>query len=76
MKNTLEEIIESFSVEPPTYEYWDKLTDIPVCSREVYGVIRSVKPNDHCYWNLDFGLWEENDEHFRNRIKEMMNEKC
>lgn len=71
MKNTLEEIIESFSVEPPTFKYWDKLTDIPAYNREVYGDIRSVKPNDYCYWNSDFGLWEEDDEHFRYRIKEL-----
>lgn len=34
-----------------------------------YGDDEKIKPNDHCYWNKDRGIWEEGDEHFKNRIK-------
>ena len=44
--------------------------------RETYGSDVNNKPNDHCNW-VDVGysrnifVWEENDEHFRNRIKSL-----
>ena len=74
MKNILEEIIESFSAEPPSFEYWNKLADIPVFSREIYGSDFDIKPNEHCFWDSEYGFWRENDEHLRNRIKGMKNE--
>lgn len=50
----------------------DRVSNYVPLLREVYGVLYHEKPNDHCYWNSDFGLWEENDEHFRNRLKEKL----
>lgn len=48
----------------------DDLTKIPVIQRIIYGTDPEEKPNDHCNWDTTWGFWEENDEHFRNRIKE------
>lgn len=50
----------------------DRLCSYIPLLRQIYGVLHHEKPNDHCYWNSDFGFWEENDEHFRNRIKEKL----
>ena len=46
----------------------DDLVEIPALCREDYGVDKSNKPNDPCYWDYDFGRWEEDDEHYRSRV--------
>lgn len=59
-------------VNTSTGDDLDRVSNYTPLLREVYGVLHCNKPNDHCYWNSDFGFWEENDEHFRNRIKEKL----
>lgn len=46
----------------------EEMSAIKPVVRAVYGCIRSSKPNDHCYWDSDFGLWMEDDATFRDRI--------
>lgn len=46
----------------------DGIATIQPVVRAAYGCIRSSKPNDHCYWDSDFGLWMEDDASFRARI--------
>lgn len=54
----------------------DYLMSLPQVSREIYGYDENIKPNDHCVWR-DIGYsqstmaWVENDEHLRNRLKEI-----
>lgn len=42
---------------------------IPHKCRISYGSDESTRPNGNCYWDADLGLWIENDQHFRARIK-------
>lgn len=61
------------------YSELDKLLKINPVSRIIYGYDKNDKPNDYCNWIEYIGLsgniisyWEENDWHFRQRIKEMI----
>lgn len=50
----------------------DRMTSLPVQIRKVYGDGNKPKPNGHCKAHVNlFGelVWEETDEHFRNRLK-------
>lgn len=67
---TEEDYFKQFDPVTASGEELDKLCGYVPLMRQVYGVLYREKPNDHCYWNSDFGFWEENDEHFRNRLKE------
>ena len=49
------------------------LLQIPSISRINYGNDKHNKPNEFCYWDDDRGLWMENDDHLRTRIKEITN---
>ena len=64
-----QELLGQFDPVTATGDDLDRLCGYAPSSRQVYGVLYHEKPNDHCYWNDDFGFWEENDEHFRNRLK-------
>ena len=57
-------------------KYIDELTAIPFLSREIYSCIFNggVAPNDHCYWDAEFACWTENDRHFKERLKEEIND--
>lgn len=46
-----------------------ELLDTPSISRVNYGNDDQSKPNEFCYWDDDYELWMENDEHLRERIK-------
>lgn len=52
----------------------DNIARVPAIQRIIYGNDPNQRPNDYCNWQNHFfregGFWEENDEHFRNRIKE------
>lgn len=67
-----QELLDHFDLNKATGEDLDGLCSFVPLLRQVYGVLYHEKPNDHCYWNSDFGFWEENDEYFRNRLKEKM----
>lgn len=41
-------------------------------SRETYGSDVQKAPNGHSYWDADWGIWTENDAHFRERIKKLI----
>jgi hypothetical protein len=45
--------------------------DIRHITRKTYGADAQEAPNDHCYWDPDWGLWTENDAHLRERIKKL-----
>lgn len=49
----------------------EELCNLQVIARILYGIDQANKPNNHCYWDEDYG-WLENDEHFKQRIKERM----
>lgn len=40
--------------------------------RETYEGDVNNKPNNHCYWNKWDQQWEENDDHFRERYKRLL----
>ena len=67
-----QELLDRLNPVTAICDDWDRLCSFVPLLRQVYGVLYHEKPNDHCYWNSDFGFWEENDEHFRNRIKEKL----
>lgn len=58
----------------------DIMTSIPFSTREIYGHDFNNKPNEHCNWvnlggvKVDVWVWQENDEHFRSRIRGIINE--
>jgi len=54
----------------------DYLMSLNPISREIYGNDPDNKPNDHCVWRdvgytVEMFCWVENDEHFRERIKQL-----
>jgi len=60
--------------------YLDYLASLPQVSRGIYGYDENDKPNDHCVWSMvGYSIlkmaWVETDEHLRQRIKELTNEK-
>lgn len=46
--------------------------DTPQVCRQTYGSDEQEVPNDHCYFDADWGIWTENDAHFRQRIKKLI----
>lgn len=52
----------------------DDLLKFKPVSRIIYGYDPDVKPNDHCIWDSRWGCWEENDEHFRERLVQGRNQ--
>jgi hypothetical protein len=55
--------------------YLDELAKLNSIERIVYADGTDPKPNDHCNlvdigFSVSHVVWQENDEHFRNRIKE------
>ncbi len=52
----------------------DDICNTRPINREVYGYDPLDKPNNHCYWDDYFLPIEENDEHFRERIKILIKE--
>lgn len=46
----------------------DEMSAIKPVVRIAYSSDQSLRPNDHCYWDGELGLWMENDEAFRARI--------
>lgn len=57
-----------------TGSFIDELVSYNQITRISYGFDVDKKPNDHCYWDSDFG-WVENDEHLKQRIKQNLVEK-
>lgn len=56
--------------------YIDELAVILFLSGEIYSCIFNdgVAPNNHCYWDDRFDCWIENDRHFKERLKEEIND--
>ena len=52
----------------------DDIINFPPFPREIYQGSPNDKPNDHCNWNSTLQFWEENDAHYRKRLKECVNE--
>ena len=48
------------------------LLNLNPVSREIYGNNKFTKPNQHCYWDSDYQCWTEEDNHYRNRLKDMV----
>lgn len=46
----------------------DALATIKPVVRTAYSSDSQVKPNGHCYWDADLGLWLDDDATFRARI--------
>ena len=49
----------------------DLLEYTTIC-REVYGSNINNKSNNHCYWDEDFNCWIENDQHLRDRLRQLL----
>lgn len=64
-----QDIIKHFELNKAPGESLDNLLSYTGRTRIIYGYDADEKPNDHCYWDYEWQQWEENDEHFRNRLK-------
>lgn len=71
----LQENQKQSCISTATGVYLDSLTQLYTgVLRKTYGDDYTIKPNDHCYWSYDLNCWEENDEHFRNRLIDKLGE--
>lgn len=50
----------------------DDLLRYTTMHREVYGSDINNKSNNHCYWDEDFNCWIENDQHLRDRLRQLL----
>ena len=53
-------------------KWLDSLLNLNPVSREICGNNKFTKPNQHCYWDSDYQCWTEDDNHYRNRLKDII----